>query len=1078
MSLPRFGVTKPVPVNLLMIALIVAGIVSLITITREFFPEMTPDMASIALPYPGATPEEVEEGLALKVEDAIAELDEIKTLRTTLTEGGGGIMIEFRGGVNVAKATDKVERTVNSLQDLPDDADRLTVVEFEPRLPVIMLSLYGDAGERALKEGIQRLRDELKTLPGMGQIVISGTRDYEIRIDIDNRALLEHGISLTQVTSIIRAWMREVPGGTIRTETGPVSMRTLGTPERAEAIREIVIKSDGAGQALRVGDIAVVREDFTDVQSYFRYNGAPAASLTVFKVGSQDAVEMAKMVRAYVAGRHGEPFTPDLQDRIGQSNRRAAWELGATSRDPLPGTLSAHSDLARFIEGRLELLSRNAFWGAVLVFTLLLFFLNWRVALWVGSGLVVSICGTLLLMQFTGVSLNLLTMFGLIIVLGLLVDDAIIVAENVQHRHDQKEPALIAAIRGTEEVFWPVVVTVTTSIVAFLPLGFIEGRIGDMLGSLPMVVVCALTVSLVETLLILPSHMGHSLKQRDRRQGRGLARLVQRFEAGRDRFLFEWVVPRFGDVLNLLLRFRYISIAVAIATFIGTLGMVAGGRVTFTFLGESDSETIVIDVRMPIGVAIGETEQLVRVIEQAAADQPDVLSIAAVVGQRQNTDMGTTDVASTHVAQLFIELVPVEERDRESRQVIDAIRQAVSGRAAAADSIKYSEISGGPGGADITLEVTGERMEAVGAAAEAIQTALRRIDGVFDVSDDNYEGQREVQIRLRPHAAALGLTIADVATQVRGALFGLEAHVFSALREDIKVRVRLDEATRRNLYEMENLWVITPAGNPVPLTEVADIREGTGYATIKRLDRRRVVTVTADTSRERSPEQVMAEFAPTLAEIREAHPSVRIQPAGRQQNLNEALASLPYGFMAALLMIYILLAWLFNSVTQPLVVMTAIPFGIIGVIWGHWLLGYEITFLSLIGFIALSGIVVNGSLILVDYYNRERELGKPVREALVEAGKRRLRPIFLTTITTVCGLTPLMLERSFQAQFLIPMAIAIAFGLISATVLILMVLPCMLVVLDDLKGVGHYLWFGERRPPAEAKPAAVAELSD
>lgn len=1082
MSLARFGVTKPVPVNLLMIAIIAAGIVAALTVTREFFPETTPDMARITLPYPGATPEEVEDALAIKVEDAIADLDEVKEITTTISEGGGGIMVEFRSGVELRKAVDEVERVVDSLQDLPEEAENITVVEFEPRLPVIMLTLYGDAGERALKEGIERVRDELKTLPGMGEISVGGTRPYEIRIDASYPDLLKHGVSLAEVNRAVSAWMREVPGGTVRTEAGNITMRTMGVPESAQNIRDIVIRATPQGDVVRLHDLARVDEGFADVQLIRRFNGKPAVSITVFKVGDQDAVSMAKLVRAYAAGRMGEPFATSALDLAGSPGQKQAWELGAKSPHPLPGEIATHSDLARFIEGRLELLSRNAIWGAMLVFLVLLLFLNWRVALWVGVGLVVSLCGTLVLMNLSGVTLNLLTMFGLIVVLGLLVDDAIVVAENIQHRHDENEPALSAAIVGTEQVFWPVVATVTTTIVAFLPLSFIEGRIGDLLGALPLVVACALIMSLIESVLILPSHMGHSLKHRDKHKPGRIANLIQRYETARDRIIFDRIVPAFGRFLNLSLRFRYVSAAIAVATLIATLGLVAGGRLTFTFLSESDSETIIVDVRMPIGVSINETEKIVRVLESAATGLPEVQNVAAIVGERQNVDTGIADASSTHLAQLFIELLPVEKRAsdglRESVEVIDYMRRTTADRIAAADSVKYSEISGGPGGADITLEITGERADAVEQAAHDIRSALAKIEGVFEVADDNYEGQREVQIRLLPSASALGFTNEDVATQVRGALFGLEAHVFAAKREDIKVRVRLAEATRRSLFEMENLWVVSPSGEPVPLSEIAEIREDSGYATIKRINRRRAVTVTAETAPDRSPEQVMTEFAPTLAELRESHPLVTISSGGRQENLAEAFASLPYGFGAAILMIYVILAWLFSSYIQPLAVMLAIPFGIIGVVWGHWLTGYDPTFLSLIGFVALSGIVVNDSLILVEFYNGARAKGMDVRPALVEAGKRRLRPIFLTTATTVCGLTPLMLEQSFQAKFLIPMAISISFGLMSATILILMVLPCILVIFDDIRAASYYLWHGRPRPAATPMGEPVMELPD
>ncbi|MHC4416548.1 MAG: efflux RND transporter permease subunit [Planctomycetota bacterium] len=1098
MSIPRFGVTRPVPVNLLMIGALVGGAVAAVTLTREFFPEITPESATVTLPYPGATPQEVEEGLAMKVEDALAELDEVERLTTTLSEGGGGIIVEYRSGIDdVTKATDEVERAIDALTDLPEEAEEILVSEFEPRLPVIMVTLYGSAGEEPMKQGIRQIRDDLKTLPGMGEILSTGVRDYEIRVDVSSQMLLEHRLSLPQVSDAIRSWMTDVPGGAVRTGVGDVRVRTTGVPERAEEIRRIVVKATPDGQALRLGDIAEVREYFVDEQlitRFGRYNdnddqrepAQPSVSLTIFKTGDHDAVKIAEMARAYVAGRRGDPFEARISDRLFalvssgmpeertvRTHRRQAYDLGRSSPHPLPGALSTHSDLARFIEGRLDLLLRNARWGALLVFSTLLVFLNWRVAMWVGMGLVIAISGTLVVMSTLGITLNLLTMFGLIVVLGLLVDDAIVVAENVQARHDRNEPALVAAIKGTEEVFWPVVATILTSVVAFLPLRFIRGQIGDLIGALPVVVACALVFSLIEAVLILPSHMGHSLQHRDRTRPGRFASIFRRYETWRDRLILGRIVPGYARLLAFLIRFRYATVAAGVSVLISSVAMVAGGRVEFTFLPTSDSETIIVDLRMPIGTSIERTDGIVRRIEAAAATQPEIISVGSITGFQANIETGQTSGLGGHLAQMFIELKAVEQRDRESSQVIDSMRAEV-GVINDVERLRFSEIHGGPGGTAITVVVTGADAEQIGTAVHRIKGMLAGFEGVRDIADDASLGQREVQVRLKPGAAGLGLTVADVATQVRGALFGLEPHVFSAQREDIKVRVRLDERSRQSLYAIENMYVITPDGRRVPLGDVADVVEETTHALIHRVDRRQAVTVTAETVAWANPEQVVREMLPSLRELQRENPGLGIELAGRQREMRRAFETLPLGFLAACVLIYIILAWLFGSYTQPVALMLAIPFSVIGVIWGHMLLGFEMTFLSLIGFVALSGIVVNDSLIFVQFSNVKRKEGLPLREALLAAGRQRLRPIFLTTITTVLGLTPLMLEKSFQARFLIPMAISISFGLISATALILVALPCILVILDDFKAVAHYLWHGRPRPPAAFRQGEVS----
>ncbi len=1090
MSIPHFGVTKPVPANLLMAGAIIGGVAAGINLTREFFPDTTPDTALITLPYPGATPLEVEEGMAKKVEDAVADLDEVERLTTTLAEGGGGINVEFHSKIaDLSEAVDEVERAINNLRDLPEEAEEIDVAEFEPQMPTIMVTLFGNAEEEALKRSIRAIRDDLESLPGMGEIIISGVRDYEIRVDVAPEALLEHRLSLPQVSTAIREWMTDVPGGSVRTGLGDISVRTVGVPEQAHEIRDIVIKANPQGHALRVGDIADVREYYVDEQLINRFNGRPAVSLTVYKTGDQDAVKIAKMARAYVAGirfaagNADSIYQPNATDKLFgvlngpegdrfKTQRRRAYELGLRSPNLIPVgcDLQTHSDLARFIEGRLDLLVRNARWGALLVFLTLLLFLNWRVAIWVGTGLVIALCGTLILMQLVGITLNLLTMFGLIVVLGLLVDDAIVVAENIQARHDRNEPALVAAIKGTEQVFWPVVATILTSIVAFMPLRFIQGQIGDLIGALPVVVSCALAISLVEALLILPSHMGHSLLHLDRSTPRRFGRWLRTLEARRDRVVKQKIIPAYARLLEFLLRYRYATVAAGVAAIVISLGLVRGGRIEFTFLGSSDSETVVIDLRMPIGTPIERTDEIVRRIEDAARSMTDeVKSISSLIGVSADLETGQNSSRGGHVAQLFVELTAVELRQaaggRESSQVIAAMRDKV-GVIDDLERLRFTGIGGGFDGPDITIIVSGPEGMDLAGPVDRVKKMVAEHEGIFDMSDDNALAQREVKVRLKPDAAGLGLSVAQVATQVRGALYGLEPHVYSANREDIKVRVRLAETSRRSLFAIEHMYIITPDGRRIPLREVAEVVEGTSYSVIHRIDRKRAVTITADTAPDVRPEPIMVALQPRFDQLRSEFPGLDIKLGGQQREMAKAFSTLPIGFLVASIGIYIILAWLFGSFLQPLAVMIAVPFSIIGVIWGHYILDFQLTFLSLIGFVALSGIVVNDSLILVDLYNTKRKEGMSIQEAIIDAGRHRLRPIFLTTITTILGLTPLMLETSFQAKFLIPMAISISFGLMSATVLILVALPCILVIIDDLRRAAYYLWHGRTQPPS------------
>ena len=1059
MGLISFGVRKPVPVNLIMVTLIVWGIWAALSTRRAFFPEVDPESAQVELSYPGASPEEIEESLAIKVEDALADLDEVEELSTTLSEGGGGIVVKFHEGVDIDDGIDEVERAVDALTDLPDDAERIKVRELEVRLPVIRVTLDGDVDEAVLKRTLRAVRDDLRALGGMGEIDEYGLRDYEIRVDVRGLDVIEHGMSLPQVRDLIAEAMTELPGGTVRSRDGNINVRTLGTKERAETIRRIVLRSSTEGDALRVGDIAEVTETFVDRELMLRHNGRRAVGLTVYKVGSQDIVDIAERIRSYADGRSGRPFEPRISERIMMSDRHRAWRKGA-SADPLPEGTEIHlnSDFARFVEGRLNLLIRNASYGAILVFATLLAVLNWRAALWVGVGLLTALLGTLVLMLWLDVTLNLLTMFGLIVVLGLLVDDAIVVSENILARHDRGESALEAAISGAGQVAWPVAATVLTTVVAFLPLAMLEGNIGDLLGALPTVVACALLMSLVESMLILPSHLGHSMRRRDGRASRGgrVAAAVARFEKRRDVLVFERLVPAYARLLDLALRYRYISVCIAIATLIVSVGLSLGGRVPYRFLPKSDAETIAVDLRMPVGTPIEKTGAMANVIETAARAQTETKSTVAIVGERSDIDTGTEDIQATHIAQFFIELKTIEQRERRSSQVVASIRREIADKLVDIESIRFTELGGQSANPDITLRLRGDDEQEVADLAFECRRILSQFDGVHDVADDHNVGQRELQIELQPGAAALGFTTAGVARQVRGAVYGLEAHVFSARGEDIDVRVRLDPQTRRSLHAVEHLWIMSPADEIVPLAEVASLRDGLTYATIKRIDRKRAITVTADCDPQISPETITARLP--LDELRRRYPRVEIELAGRQKQQREAFGSLTYSFGAAMIMIFFILAWLFDSYVQPLVVMVIIPFGLIGVTWGHFLTGFDISFLSMIGFVALAGIVVNDSLILVDFYNQQRAKGMSVREALMSAGPMRLRAILLTTITTVLGLTPLMLEQSFQARFLIPMAVSISFGLMGATVLILLFLPCVMLIMDDVRRAAGYVW--------------------
>lgn len=1109
LTLLSFGVRQPVAANLLMMAIIVAGIMFGLSMRREMFPETKPNRAAITIIYPGASPDEVEEGVVLKVEDKVASLDNVDEITSTIVEGGGTVMVEFDRDVSdIDEAVNDIKAALDTIDDLPDDAEQLRTTKFEAVLPVISISVVGDVPEIELKRAIRQIRDDLESLPDMGGVQVYGTRNDEIRVEADPEVLNQYGLSLPDLSEMINRFMKEIPGGTVRSSIDSVRVRTIGTDETADDVRGIIVKSDEDGSVVRLGEIATVTQGFADVDLRSRMNGKRSASATIVNTNDGDTIEIAEIVKAYAAGLRNESFQPNWRDRwtavkrmftsnhnsktVSPGNttedatavsneftpledlspRERAYRLGELRANRMPGEIILSDDLARFIEGRLELLSRNALAGAVLVFLVLLLALNIRVALWVMAGLVVSLLGTLAFMAAVGITLNLLTMFGLIIVLGLLVDDAIVVAENIVARYENGEPPIEAAINGTRQVAWPVVATVTTTIAAFLPLTLIHGRIGDFLGALPIVVACALIVSITEAMVILPAHMGHTLLRAERIRPGRLIGWFRAMEEKRNDWIKNRLLSAFGNLVDQILKFRYIATAFAFALWIFSIGLVAGGRVQFTFFPNSDSEIVVANLRMPIGTSIELTDTIASRIESICMKQPEIRVVETLVGTQLDVNDWNTIGLQSHVAQLMIELQPVELRDVPSDRIIARVRDEI-GVIPGVTSLRFEELQGGPGGEAIKFVIAGSDVDRMKRVGTLLKERLREFDGVYDIADDLDAGQRELQIELRDGAVGLGLTPAYVAEQIRGSLYGLEPHTFSANREDVKVRIMLSQDTRRSLTSIENLFIFTPSGARVPLAEVAKINETTGYATILRLNRKRSISVLGDVDQAvTNPETVVAAMQPYFAQLEDEFPGIGIEARGRQLETQKSLAGIKIGFVIASLLIYVILAWLFQSYFQPLAVMLAIPFSMIGVVWGHYVTGLDIMILSLIGFVALTGIIVNDSLIYMEFYNHRRAEEATVHDALVETSRRRLRPIVLTTLTTVLGLLPLMFERSFQAKFLIPMAVSISFGLMSATLLILIVLPCMILIGDDLRKVFSFLWRGTRAAPETVRRRA------
>lgn len=1067
-SLPRFSVNNPVLVNLFMVALVVAGTFSAFTIVREMFPESNPNRVSITVIYPGATPMEIEKGIATKIEEKIKDIEEVEEIQTSIGEGFCSINAVLYNSVDdVDQIVTDIKAEIDTIprDEFPEEALEPQVTKFEPKLPVINVSFFGDLDEETLKTMGRRLKDDLLLVPGLTDVTLGGVRKDEISVEVRPEKLVEYGLSFMEVGDVIRRANLDLPGGQIKTGKENVSVRTLGEEDQAIPIGEIIVRSDPSGGVIRLNEIADVIDGFEDSDIVARFDAKPAVTVTVYKTSSQDAIDISKKVKALVAGKTHQPLERDWVSTIKYAlgMRDEVEQVYAESyRDPYPhiGKLKTSTNLARFIEGRLDLLTRNGFWGLVFVFLSLLLFLNWRVAFWVMCGLLLSVLGTLVGMKLLGYSLNLLSMFGLIVVLGILVDDAIIVGENVFSKVEKGIDPKLAAISGTEEVTWPVVCAIVTTVVAFVPLMYIEGRMGDFMGVLPVIVLCALSVSLFEALMILPSHLAEWLKPPLKRENPTRITRYRDWAArmrGAQTFFVQGILlHNYEKLLRVCVRNRYVTMAALVGVLITGVGIVAGGYVPFVFLQKMDSETLLVNLKMPVGSPIDETNRVMEVIEDVAVELPELDSLYTLLGEQYGAGGAATGTAA-HLGQAIIELKAVEQRDRTSEDIVRELR-AKTCDLTGINSLKFESRQGGPGGAAIQVEISGEQLDDLVEVSDRVKKHLREYAGVFDIQDDFDAGRREVQIELLDSARALGLTTASLATQVRAAFYGLEARKLQRDREDVKIMVRYPETHRRRIYDLESMRIACADGTLVPFSEVARLKEGRGYATIKRKDQRRTVTITADVDESipgANANEITTRIGLLFPAIESEFPGTKLDFGGQRREKLKSLGSLKQDFLIAILLVYVILAGLFRSYVQPLVVMCAIPFGIIGVVFGHLAMGYPITILSMIGLVALTGIVVNDSLILVSFINRRRREGAPPFESIIDGGRARLRAIILTSVTTILGLAPLLTETSFQAKFLIPMGISIAAGLAFATVLTLVAVPSLYMIMLDVQGIAR-----------------------
>ncbi len=1023
--------------NLLMVIMLIIGIVAVFQIRSELLPQFALDKVSISVVWEGASPEEVEEGVCIRIEEGLTAVEGVKKITSIAYEGRCDVMVELHSWIKDSRELmEDIRGEIDRINTLPEDIERPIVTEVKRTNQVVHLSLFGNVSEEIIKRKATEIKDDLLDMSNISKVVLTGLRDWEISIEVSEETLRRHGFTFERLANIIRKNVLELSGGDIRSAERRIRIRTLGKRYTGLEFERLEILTQKDGTILRLGDIAHVVDAFEDSDTTGRFDGKPAALITVYRTEKEDAISIAKAANEYVKKKSRElPEGLQLVD----------W-----------------ADTSRLIQDRLDLLLRNGRVGLLLVFISLWIFLNIRLSFWVAMGIPISLLASLGFLSFSGGTLNMLTMFAFIMVLGILVDDAIVVAENIYSHMERGKNRVQAAIDGCYEVVLPVIATVVTSIVAFIPLLMMEGTVGKFMAVLPAAIIAALIASLIESLFILPAHLGHWVRP-PKRGG-----FPSRVRNNIDRAV-NWLIHRFyAPILSFCLSARYLVIAVALVVFTVTVGLAVSGHVRFLFFPKLDSDWVEARLLFPQGTPIQQTRLAAKRIEQAAmaldedfrskTGEPIVRHVFAMLGEQIEQGERRGRIAGgSHIAQLIVELLPSEARGISAGEITNHWREKTG---EIADIISLTFGAGGarpPGGKPIDVQFYGDDIEVLRRATNEFKRELRKYPGLHDIQDNFRPGKLEFQTSLKSQARVLGVNLDDLARQLRASFFGLQVLRLQRGREDVKVKLRYPPEERRSLEDIMNMRVRTSSGAEIPFHEVAEVKMVQGLDEIKRAARRRVVNVTADIDSERAnPTEILSDLKTNFfPKLFNRYKGIGFRLEGQAKETKDSFASLLRAFAIAIAVIFAILATLFRSYFQPLIVMSAIPFGIVGAIWGHVVMGFDISILSLMGILALSGVVVNDSLVLLDFANRSLKNGMSVEGALRLAGVARWRAIILTTLTTAAGLGPMLFEKSFQAQFLIPMAISLCFGLLFATVITLVLVPVISLIGND---VGRFWW--------------------
>ena len=1017
-----------VAANLIMLLMLVGGFVAGTDLTAQIFPTIDPKEINVRVSYPGATPSEVEEGITRRVEEAVFGIDGVERVVSKASENVGTVTVELKDFVDAARVRDDVEAAVQRIADFPpEDAEQPSVVRAPTISDVMTMVVSSELPEAQLRRGAELLEEKLLALPSVSLVSLVGARDYEISIEVREEALRRHGLSIGQVADAVRRASLNLSSGELRTQGGDLLLRTNAKRERGEEFEDIVVRAAPDGAVLRLRDVATIRDGFADVDLIHEYNGRQSVFVRVRKSEAEDALVIADDIKILLA---------DYRPAAGIDVE--VWE-----------------DQTEILKDRISLLVRNGVLGFTLVFLFLVVMLDLRLALWVAMGVPISFLGAFLFFDFLEVNINMVSLFALIMVIGIVVDDAVVVGENISSQWEEGNVGPQASVAGARGVQSPVLIGVLTTMAAFAPLAFVTGTFGQILGVVPLVVVTVLAMSLIEAFWILPAHLAHpgawSRWPLDAFQA-AVADAVRRFRDNR-------LVP----AVQLAVRHRYITLLGGLMLLAVAASLMVSGTVRFLFFPTLESDNMLADVEFPVGTPFAVTKAAAENIAAAVhavnedVGGTSVRALSVTVGGRPGEFTGPGGTGemriASHVAAVQVQLHREPLRTLAATE-LERLWRAKVGDVPGAERLTFAAEFVGPGGADVEYELAHQDDATLEAAVADLKDAYRGYPSIYEIQDSDNLGKRQYDIELTPAGEAAGLTQADIARQLRGNFFGAEAQRIQRGRQELKVMVRYPLDQRQSAQDFFNVRVRLADGAEAPLSAMARVSESRGYSSIDRVNGLRVVTVSGEVDTAlATPTDVNARIQrDVLPELLRRHPGLQINQAGFSSEQARDLGALGDLMLVALMVIFALLASQLRSYAQPFIILAAVPFGAAGALIGHFLLGYDLSFISIFGMVALSGVVVNDSLVLIDRYNRlRRETGATPIEAIVTATRLRFRAIFLTTATTALGLTPMLFETSTQAQFLIPMAVSLATGIVFASVVILFLVPALVIIREDFR---------------------------